>query len=98
MAAFLLHIHHLKYRECLGAFYTKERLKFTGLLGLFMTLVSATGTYFKTKVPMSRCVIVKNAPIWRDFLDNNFREKAHVLLVQMPLFSVLLWQFYVWKF
>jgi len=42
MAAFLLHIHHLKYRECLGAFYTKERLKFTGLLGLFMTLVSAT--------------------------------------------------------
>lgn len=40
MAAFMLHIHHLKYKEVLQSFYTKDRLKFTGLLGLFMTLVS----------------------------------------------------------
>jgi len=40
MATFLLHIHHLDFKECLHNFYTKDRLKFTGLLGLFMTLVS----------------------------------------------------------
>ena len=43
MATFILHIHHLKYKEVLQSFYTKDRLKFTGLLGLFMTLVSLAG-------------------------------------------------------
>jgi len=40
MATFCLHMHYINLKEQLEMNYTKDRLKFTGLLGLFMTIIS----------------------------------------------------------
>ena len=45
MATFCLHIHYININEQLEMFYTKDRLKFTGLLGLFMTIISLLGKF-----------------------------------------------------
>ena len=43
MTAFNLHIHYMYLQERLEKFYTKDRLKFTGFLGIFMTCVGFIG-------------------------------------------------------
>jgi len=40
MSTFSLHIHHMDLKNQLDSFYTKDRFKFTGLLGVFMSLVT----------------------------------------------------------
>jgi len=40
MATFSLHIHHMDLKDQLSSFYTKDRFKFTGLLGIFMSFVT----------------------------------------------------------
>ena len=46
MTAFNLHIHYMDLRERLEKFYTKDRLKFTGFLGIFMTFVGFIGKLY----------------------------------------------------
>ena len=45
MATFCLHMHYINLKEQLEMNYTKDRLKFTGLLGLFMTIISLLGKF-----------------------------------------------------
>ena len=46
MSTFSLHIHHMDLKNQLDSFYTKDRFKFTGLLGVFMSLVTFIGNDF----------------------------------------------------
>ena len=47
MATFSLHIHHMDLKDQLSSFYTKDRFKFTGLLGIFMSFVTLIGKVLK---------------------------------------------------
>lgn len=47
MATFMLHMHHMNLMDHLEVFYTQDRLKFTGFLGLFMSIISLVGKSFK---------------------------------------------------
>jgi len=97
MAAFLLHIHHLKYRECLGAFYTKERLKFTGLLGLFMTLVSASDSKQDWVRKLMKMIYQRGQEVFRD-PKTIYRKLANTTRVTPFIQNIAKWfVILVWK-
>ena len=53
MASSVLHIHVLDLKGALADFYTKERLMFTGIFGIFMAVVTVIGKHNKKRPPFS---------------------------------------------
>ena len=63
MSTFSLHIHHMDLKNQLDSFYTKDRFKFTGLLGVFMSLVTFIGNDFILYMNFAIDLITVPAPI-----------------------------------